>query len=79
MALLLNKQCEIISTDNKQGRKVALIYNLNLVGSVDLIVSLYKLKLVNKNKAIGALGESRKFGWFQDYLIDNALEEVKNE
>ena len=78
LVLAISKQCEVISTDNKQGRKVAKIYNLNLVGSLDLIISLYKLKLIDKNKAISALKELKEFGWFQDYLIEHALEEVKN-
>lgn len=78
LALTLGKQCEVISTDNKQGRKAAIIYKLNLVGSIDLITSLYKLKLIDKNKAVNALKELKEFGWFQDYLIDKALEDVKN-
>ena len=78
LVLTLDKQCEVISTDNKQGRKVAIIYNLKLVGSIDLIISSYKLKLIDKHKVTDALKRLREFGWFQDYLIDNALEEVKN-
>lgn len=78
LALTLNKQCEVISTDNKQGRKVAIIYNLNLIGSIDIIISLYRLELIDKNKAISALKKLKEFGWYQSYLIDNALEEVKN-
>ncbi len=79
LSLILNKDCDIILTDNKQGRKTAIIYDLDLIGSVEVVVSLYKLKVIDKNKAIDALKKLREFGWFQDYLIDNALEEVKNE
>ena len=78
LALVLEKRCDVIVTDNKQGRKTAIIYDLGLVGSIDIIISLYKLKIISKDKALQALGELRKFGWFQDYLIDNAFEEVKN-
>jgi predicted nucleic acid-binding protein len=78
LALALSRQCNIISTDNRQGRKAAAIYNLNLVGSIDVIVSLCKLRLIDKNKAIDALKKLRVFGWFEDYLIENALDEVKN-
>ena len=78
LVLILNKQCEVIGTDNKQGRKSAMIYDLKLVGSIDLVMSLYILKLIDKDKAITALKKLKEFGWFQDYLIDNALGEVKN-
>ncbi|MBI2557711.1 hypothetical protein HYW20_00145 [Candidatus Woesearchaeota archaeon] len=76
LALTLEKQCSIISTDNKQGRKAAAICNLSLVGSIDIIVSLYRLKSIDSYKAIDALKKLREFGWFQDYLIDNAMKEV---
>ena len=78
LVLILGKQCEVIGTDNKQGRKSAMIYDLKLVGSIDLVMSLYILKLIDKDKAITALKKLKEFGWFQDYLIDNALGEVKN-
>ena len=78
LALALDKQCESICTDNKQGRKVAVIHNLNLLGSVDITVSLYKLGLIDKDKAVNGLKKLKEFGWFQDYLTDNAIEEIKN-
>lgn len=79
LSLVLNKDCDVIITDNKQGRKTAIVCNLDLIGSIDVIISLYKLKIIDKNKTIDALKKLKEFGWFQDYLIDNALEEVKNE
>ena len=79
LALVMENQCEAIITDNKQGRKSAAIYGLDLVGSIDAVIALYKLHLIDKDKTIDGLKKLREFGWFQDYLIDNALEEVKNE
>lgn len=78
LALTLCRQCGVISTDNKQGRKAAIIHNLNLVGSIDIVISLSKLGFIKKDKAFDALKKLKEFGWFQDYLIDNALDEVKN-
>ena len=78
LALVMNNQCEAVITDNKQGRKAALIYKLNLAGSIDVVTALYKLKIMDRHKAIEGLKKLREFGWFQDYLIDNALEEIKN-
>ena len=78
LALTIDKQCDAVLTDNKQGRKMAFIYNLNLIGSIDAITALYKLRSIDKDKAIGGLKKLREFGWFQDYLIDSALEDIKN-
>ena len=78
LALVIDKQCDTVLTHNKQGRKTAFIYNLNLIGSIDAITALYKLRSIDKDKAVGGLKRLREFGWFQDYLIDSALEDVKN-
>ena len=78
LALAIDEQCDAVLTDNKQGRKTALVYNLNLIGSIDAITALYKLRSIDKDKAVGGLKGLRKFGWFQDYLIDSALEDVKD-
>lgn len=78
LTLVLDKRCDAVCTDNKQGRKTAVLNNLNLIGSIDAVVSLYKLKQIDKNKAIGALNGLKEFGWFHEYLIEKALEDVKN-
>lgn len=68
----------ILLTDNGQGRKVAKIYNLPLLGSTEVIVSLYKNKKIAKEKAISSLHTLRRYGWFDDYLIEEAIKDVKN-
>lgn len=78
LALVIGGECDAIVTDNKQGRKSALMHGLKLVGSIDVISALYRLKLIDKNKAQDGLMKLREFGWFQEYLIDNAMEEIKN-
>ena len=74
----INKECEVVATDNKQGRKACIVNGLKLIGSIDIIVALHKLRRINKNNAISGLNRLREFGWFHDYLIDNALEDIKN-
>ena|SRR3989344_5107759 len=78
LALAISGECECIITDNKQGRKSALIHGLKLIGSIDAISALCRLKLINKDKAQGGLMKLKEFGWFQEYLIDTAMEEIKN-
>ncbi len=76
LALVINKQCDAVLTDNKQGRKSAFIHGLSLIGSVDGIISLHRLKLIDEDKAVEGLKRLREFGWFSDYLIDKALEDI---
>ena len=78
LALVISGECDAIVTDNKQGRKSALMHGLKLIGSIDVISALYSLKLIDKNKAQDGLMKLREFGWFQEYLIDSAMEEIKN-
>ena len=67
----------IVATDNRQGRKAAIINNLSLVGSVEIVVSLFKKGKIDKDKAIESIKTLNEFGWFNSYLIEKALEEIK--
>ena len=78
IALTLELKEKAIVTDNKQGRKAAKINGLVLLGSIDVIIALYKAKRVNKEKSISSLKILKEKGWFQNYLIEEALQEVKN-
>jgi len=78
IALALESEDKAIITDNKQGRKAAKIQRLKLSGSIDVIMALYKLNKISKEKAIGALKVLKGQGWFQDYLIETALQEVQD-
>ena len=54
------------------------MHGLQLIGSIEIVVALYKTKKIDKEKAIHALKVLRNVGWFQDYIIEEALVEVKN-
>lgn len=71
------KEKKIIATDNKQGRKAAEVYNVQKVGSTEIITSLYKREVIDKQKAKQALEILREEGWFEKNLIEKAMEEIK--
>lgn len=68
---------QIIATDNKQGRTAAKINNLKVVGSIELIVALYKSQKISQEKAVAALNTLQKEGWFEPLLIEIAKEDLK--
>jgi len=76
IALGIENQKYIIGTDNKQGRKASRINNLNLVGSIEIVVSLFKKKSITKDKAYNSLKLLKDEGWFNDYLIEKAMEDL---
>lgn len=67
----------IVATDNMQGRKVANLMNIPLVGSIEIVVSLHKKKLITDEKAISALKILKEEGWFHSYLVEKAEEDIK--
>ena len=73
----LSEHVGVVATDNKQGRKAARVHNLQTVGSIEIIVALYRLKKISLTKAHVAFEELQKSGWFHHALIEQAHEEVK--
>ncbi|HLC71974.1 MAG TPA: hypothetical protein VJH37_00160 [Candidatus Nanoarchaeia archaeon] len=68
----------LMITDNKQGRKAAKVQGLSLIGSIETVTALYKTKRIDKEKAINTLKILKRVGWFQDYLIEEAMGDVQN-
>jgi len=66
-----------VVTDNKQGRKAARINKLPLVGSIEIIVDLFRKDKIHHDKAKNALRLLQKEGWFDSYLISRAMEDLK--
>lgn len=77
VALALESDAVVI-TDNKQGRKAAKVQGLQLTGSIETVIALHKTKSIDKEKAINAIKVLKKAGWFQDYLIEEAMGDVQN-
>ena len=66
-----------IATDNKQGRKAAQTTNMPLVGSIEIVVSLFGKNKISREKAVTALKTLQEEGWFDNYLIEKAMEDLK--
>ncbi len=76
IAAALKERC-IVATDNRQGRKAAFINSLPLVGSPEIAVSLWKKGKITREKAKIALNVLKKEGWFDPYIIEKAMEDLK--
>jgi predicted nucleic acid-binding protein len=73
----IEKKELVVTTDNRQGRKATIVNGLSLVGSIEIIVSLYKRKKITYEKAGSAFKTLKEDGWFDSYLIEKALEDLK--
>lgn len=76
IAVAIKAKC-IVATDNRQGRKAAAVNNLPLTGSPEIVVSLFKKDKIGKEKAAAAVKILKKEGWFDAYLIEKAMEDLK--
>ncbi len=72
------KNSYTVATDNKQGRRAAEINNIPLVGSIEITVSLLKKRKIDYEKASEALRILKEEGWFDNTLIEKAMEDIKN-
>lgn len=77
IAVGITEKNSFVATDNKQGRKVAQINNIPLIGSIEIIVSLYQQKKISLEKAKVSLLILKQEGWFNPYLIEKAMEDLR--
>lgn len=68
----------IVFTDNRQGRKAAATNSIPLIGSPEIMVSLYKKKIIDYDKIINALKIIDEQGWFENYILEKIREDLKN-
>lgn len=76
VAFALDAKEGIIATDNKQGRKAAMVYSLPLIGSIEIITDLYYRKRIDKAKALNSIQILQEKGWFNVSLIEKARGEI---
>lgn len=79
IAVGIKEKGVLVATDNKQGRKAAQIHGLHLVGSIEIIINLYRKKKIEDSKAKEAIKKLQEYGWFHPSLIEKAMEDIKND
>lgn len=73
----IKEQC-IVMTDNLQGRKATQINSLPLLGSIEVIVQLFRNGKIDYKKSVEGLKILREEGWFDPNLIEKAREDIEN-
>ncbi len=76
LALAMQGTFDSVATDNKQGRKAAMVNSIALVGSPEIIMALHKAGKISADKTRQALRVLKTDGWFNDVLIERLIEEV---
>lgn len=74
--LYFQEKADLLLCDEKKARKVAGILNINLLGTPELIIQLYKRTFIDKEKATESILKLEKIGWFKSSIIFEALKEI---
>ncbi len=73
VALCWQEKC-ILATDDDNVRKKSLMLDVKVIGTLAIVLKLYREKIIEKEKFEGSLGELRKIGWFSNAVIDKIME-----
>ncbi len=71
--LYFQENADLLLCDERKARKVANILNINLLGTPELVIQLFKRKFIDKRKAKESILKLEKIGWFRSSVIFEAL------
>jgi predicted nucleic acid-binding protein len=76
LALYWQEEVEYLATDDDNIRKKAVLLSLKLIGTPAIMLTLYKAKVIGKDKLIESTQGLRKIGWFSNAVLDTMLMEA---
>lgn len=76
VALYWQEHADYLASDDDNLRKKSTLLNIQLIGTPAIILTLYRKKLISKDKLIGSLQVLRKIGWFSNAVIDTIVMEA---
>lgn len=79
IALYWQEKAGLIATDDDNVRKKKILLGIKVIGTPAIILTLFKEKIIDKNKAKQCISELRKIGWFSSAVLDKMLMEAENE
>ena len=74
---LAYKTKEFILSDDKKCLNTAKALGIDFINSLDVIVVLYKKRVITKEKALNCIEELDEYGWYSKDLIKFYREEIK--
>lgn len=74
VALCWQEKSGYLATDDDNVRKKGMILNIKIIGTLAIILKLYREKMIEKGKFEDSLNELRKIGWFSNAVIDKLME-----
>lgn len=75
--LALEEKADLLATDDYQCMKAAKTLELPFTQTIALIISLYETNKTTKKKALEAMERLRDYGWYADWIIEDAKNRVR--
>lgn len=70
LALYWQERADYLASDDDNLRKKRVLLNLALIGTPSILLTLYKEKLISRDKLHDSLQMLRAIGWFSQAVID---------
>lgn len=77
LVLAIEEKADLIATDDYQCIKAAKMLELPFTQAIALIVTLYENKKIEKNKALEVIEKLKEYGWYADWIIEDAKNKVR--
>lgn len=79
VALYWENNAKLLATDDDNVRKKRDILDIKIIGTLAIILKLYKEDIINKNKIKRCINILKEIGWFHNAVLDKIQMEVENE
>lgn len=77
VALYWQEGADLIATDDDNVRRRNTVLNLKMIGTPAVIITLYKMNIIPKDKALKSIQQLKEIGWFSASIIDKLIMEVQ--
>lgn len=77
IVLALEEKADLLATDDYQCMKTCRALEIPFTQAISLIVALFENKRLSKRKAVEAIERLRDYGWYADWIIEDAKNKVR--
>ncbi len=72
LVLAMEEEADLLATDDYQCVKACRALEIPFTQAISLIIALFENKRISKVKAIDAIEKLKDYGWYADWIIEDA-------
>jgi len=78
VALYWEEKADFMASDDSNIVRKRDVLGINLIGTPAILLSLFKRKLIDKEKIKSSIKKLKEIGWFSNTVLDKIIMEVEN-